>query len=42
MISSRSSKGKGKQRAVVRDEGSGGADGIVLPLDVVGDGDYDV
>ncbi|PFH53321.1 hypothetical protein AMATHDRAFT_137710, partial [Amanita thiersii Skay4041] len=38
------SKGKlkGKQRAVSpRDEGSGGRDGIVLPLDLVGSGIYD-
>jgi len=34
---------KGKERAVeVRDEGTGGQDGIVLPLDLVGSGVYDV
>ena len=34
---------KGKERALEqRDEGPGGAGGIVLPLDLVGGGVYDV
>ncbi|RDB20409.1 Pepsin A [Hypsizygus marmoreus] len=35
-------KGKGKARAVAQEEGSGGTDGIVLPLEVVGSGVYDI
>ena len=38
-----SPKWKGKERVLqVRDEGSGGQEGIVLPLDLVGSGVYDV
>jgi len=37
------SRWKGKERAIEpRDEGPGGADGIVLPLELVGSGIYDV